>query len=120
MKTELYCVLQAIKIILFKPKIAINSIYQLNDGSFCDDIDVPRHEEEFLKSKNLNDNSMMKKRSITTSIFPKLNIPTSLKRKGGQKVDFERKAVIALMLQQRNANFEHEQCISESSKHDFA
>ena len=44
---------------------------------------------------------MMKKRSITTSIFPKLNIPTSLKRKGGQKVDFERKAVIALMLQQR-------------------
>ena len=57
--------------------------------------------EEFPKPKNLNDNSMMKKRSITTSIFPKLNIPTSLKRKGGQKVDFERKAVIALMLQQR-------------------
>ena len=63
---------------------------------------------------------MMKKRSITTSIFPKLNIPTSLKRKGGQKVDFDRKASIALMLQQRNANCEHEQCISESSKHDFA
>ena len=57
--------------------------------------------EEFPKpKKNLNDN-IMKKRSITTSIFPKLNIPTSLKRKGGQKVDFDRKAVTALMLQQR-------------------
>jgi len=76
--------------------------------------------EEFPKPKNLNDNSMMKKRSITTSLFPKLNTPTSLKRKGGQKVDFDRKASIALMLQQRNANCEREQCISESSKHDFA
>ena len=79
--------------------------------------------EEFPKPKNLNDNSMMKKRSITTSIFPKLNIPTSLKRKGGQKVDFDRKAVIALMLatyMDAMRNCKHEQCISESSKHDFA
>ena len=42
--------------------------------------------EEFPEPKNLNDNSMMKKRSITTSIFPKLNIPTSLKRKAARKL----------------------------------
>ena len=76
--------------------------------------------EEFPKPKNLNDNSMMKKRSITTSIFPKLNIPTSLKRKGGQKVDFDRKAVIAATYMDAMRNCKHEQCISESSKHDFA